>query len=57
MDLKIEPNLIQEYQGRKIRLSGTRRVSDDAWSNGAFRFKVEHDFIFLDTKEVITIYN
>lgn len=55
MDLKIEPNLIQEYQGRKIRLSGTRRVSDDAWSNGAFRFKVEHDFIFLDTKEVITI--
>jgi hypothetical protein len=54
MDLKIIPMLIQEYEGRPIRLSGTSSVGIEKWVNGSFKTHTIHDFIFTDNNELIS---
>ena len=53
--LELNPNIIQiSPKGREIRLSGVRRISEDKWINGVFKFCTAYDFIYLDNKEIIS---
>jgi len=54
-ELELNPIITQvSPKGRELRLSGTRRTSDDKWINGAFRFCTAYDFIYLDTNKIIS---